>query len=127
METSKKTNPKDIKKVITSFEAALAYNGVSSEEFEKSTAFDTDDEKAYKKLKQIVLALNEGESLKYDGRTWLYYPWFSVGSGVGFSYYDYCYDYSRSCVGSRLCFKNRELAIYAGKQFTAIYEAYLNG
>jgi hypothetical protein len=112
---------------IKSFEDALAYNGVSMEEFTKNTAFDLPHQVAGKKIEQIALALNEGVRMQYDGSTSLYYPYFSVGSGVGFSSYGFCYDNSDSVVGSRLCYRTRELAIYAGKQFASIYEEYLNG
>ncbi|MNY77977.1 hypothetical protein D3C86_2180520 [compost metagenome] len=45
-----------------------------------------------------------------------------VGSGAGFSFFDYAFDHSGSCVGSRLVFKSRELAEYAAKQFINEYK-----
>lgn len=112
---------------IKTFEDAIAYNGVSIEDFTKSTAFDMPHHVAQKKIEQIALALNEGTPMKYDGSTSLYYPYFLVGSGVGFSCSDFICDSSCSYVGSRLCYRTKELSIYAGKQFTNIYEEYLNG
>ena len=46
------------------------------------------------------------------------------GSGSGFSYYDCVFTYSRSSVGSRLVFKSRDLAKYAGQQFEDIYKGF---
>lgn len=120
---------KDIKELIKTFEDALSYNGETINSFNERTKGFAPHKVAQEKLEAIVLALNEGVVLKYDGVTRLYYPWFRVnaGSGSGFSYDGYVCVAGRSAVGSRLCFKTSDLAIYAGKQFTAIYEAYLNG
>lgn len=84
----------------------------------------TPDEVAYMMLKIIARALNEGWTPDWSNSSeYKYYPWFKMSSpGSGFSYLVCDGDYSISFVGSRLCFKSRELAIYAGKQFTAIYE-----
>ena len=82
---------------------------------------------AHYKLCVIAEALNEG--WKPDWSNWnqyKYYPWFEMGSpsGVGFSYDGYGNWASLSIVGSRLCFKSRELATYAGKQFEELYKEY---
>ncbi|AJA67342.1 hypothetical protein MYRA21_0098 [Myroides sp. A21] len=82
---------------------------------------------AHTKLVIIAEALNEG--WKPDWNNWnerKYYPWFEMGSPsvVGFSS-DGCDTWNAySNVGSRLCFKNRELAEYAGKQFESLYKDY---
>ena len=121
------TTKKTITEIVKTFEDALAYNGETAEQFAHRTQFDSPDDIAIKKVKVICLALNEGEVLQYDGKRWLYYPWFDVtGSGSGFSFYDCYYGYSHSSVGSRLCLKSSELAEYAGKQFTSEFEAALN-
>ena len=39
-----------------------------------------------------------------------------------FSFNDSDNQYSRSAVGSRLCFKSKDLATYAGTQFLDIYK-----
>ncbi|MDM1093400.1 hypothetical protein [Myroides odoratimimus] len=82
---------------------------------------------AHTKLVIIAEALNEG--WKPDWSNWderKYYPWFEMGSpsGVGFSYDDCVRWLTASTVGSRLCFKSRELAEYAGKQFESLYKDY---
>jgi hypothetical protein len=76
-------------------------------------------------------ALNEGWQPDWsNSNEYKYYPWFSnFVSGSGFSFYVYGYHdshYSGTSIGSRLCFKTEELAQYAGKQFTDIYNFYLS-
>ena len=82
---------------------------------------------AHYKLCIIAEALNEG--WKPDWNDWdqlKYYPWFEMGSpsGSGFSYGDFVCWFAASYAGSRLCFKSRELAVYAGKQFEQLYKEY---
>jgi phage pi2 protein 07 len=77
------------------------------------------------KLIKLAQALNEGWKPNWNNSSeYKYYPWFK-GSGSGLSFGDYVYSGSLTSVGSRLCFKTRELAEYAGKQFTAIYSEFL--
>ena len=100
---------------------------------------------AYLKLRIIVAALNEGWEPKFEKGEYRYFPWFyfytkeqydelddeekgrcvlrsgySTNSSVGFVVCNAIYDASDSCtnVGSRLAFRTRELAAYAGRQFT---------
>lgn len=106
------------------------------------------DLEAYLKLRIIVAALNEGWKPKFTTDEYRYFPWFVLyteeeynnlsdedksravrrsdsGSdafgGVAFvvAFYDSSYTYSSA--GSRLAFKNSDLAKYAGKQFIEIY------
>lgn len=86
---------------------------------------------AHAKLVIIAQALNQGWKPDWNNSSqWKYYPWFEIQaskrlpSGFGFSdtYYD-CRG-SNAYVGSRLCFKSRYLAIYAGKQFADLYKQY---
>ena len=100
---------------------------------------------AYLKLRIIVAALNEGWEPQFTEDEYRYFPWFYLytqeeydnmsdedkgrcvlrsgnytSASVGFV--SVSADYDASCsytyVGSRLAFKNRELAAYAGRQFT---------
>ena len=100
---------------------------------------------AYLKLRIIVAALNEGWEPKFTKDEYRYFPCFyfytkeeydklddeekgrcvlrsggSTYSGVGFvccnAFGDASFSYSS--VGSRLAFRTRELAAYAGRQFT---------
>jgi hypothetical protein len=80
------------------------------------------------KLTVINRALNEGWAPNWaDSDEYKYYAYFVYsGSGSGFSFGGYSCDYTNSHVGSRLVFKSRELAEYAGKQFTSIFNDYLS-
>ena len=105
----------------------------------------TEDFIAYLKLRIIVAALNEGWEPKFDKSEYRYYPWFylynkeeydklddeekgrcvlrsgySTFSYSGFvcCFADYDASFSFANSGSRLAFRTRELAAYAGRQFT---------
>lgn len=103
---------------------------------------------AYIKLRIIVAALNEGWQPTFSDDEYRYYPWFvfytkeeldamdeeergrvlgrsnnsaNANAGVACSYTNNASSHSGASYGGRLCFKNRELAEYAGQQFLAIY------
>lgn len=80
---------------------------------------------AHHQLIIIAKALNEGHIFNWSNSSeYKYYPYFKM-AGFGFSGAN-CNDwYARTTVGSRLCFKTRELAEYAGKQFENIYKELL--
>jgi len=110
---------------VKTFEDAC--NVLNIEEADILNGNETQDETAYIKLKTIARALNEGWKPNWQNSSeYKYYPLFYMDQpGSGFSFDDYVYDYAASCLGSRLCFKSRELAEYAGKQFTGIYRDFL--
>ena len=116
---------------IKTFEDACKVLGINSEDF-KITYPDNVSHHAkafvaHMKLVIIAEALNEGWKPNWnDWDEWKYYPWFKMGSpsGGGFSYGDCGYWSAISYVGSRLCFKSRELAKYAGNQFEELYKEY---
>jgi hypothetical protein len=91
----------------------------------------TKDEIAYRKIKTITEALNEGWKPNWDDENEAkYYPWFwkeeeGVSSGFVFSNADCVYSYAAAGNGLRLCFRTRELAEYAGKQFIEIWNKVL--
>jgi hypothetical protein len=103
-----------------------------------------DDLYAYLKLRIIVAALNEGWEPKFEKGEYRYFPWFYLytkeqydelddeekwrcvvrsgnyaSSHGGFVYCNAHNDasYSSTSRGSRLAFRSRELAAYAGRQF----------
>lgn len=105
----------------------------------------TEDFIAYLKLRIIVAALNEGWKPKFEKGEYRYFPCFylytkeqydelddeekgrcvlrSGNSSVSYNGFVYCganYDasFSNTYSGSRLSFRTRELAAYAGRQFT---------
>lgn len=113
-------------------------------------AAGSEDLVAYLKLRIITAALNEGWTPQFTGDEYRYYPWFDLygerewndlsedtkrqrgvlfggaadgGAVAGFAcaYSAYAPSYASAYFGSRLCFKNRELALYAGKQFAPLW------
>lgn len=109
------------------------------------------DLEAYLKLRIIVAALNEGWKPKFTTDEWRYYPYFYLVTndeiekmdddertrvvlrsyiyaraygGIVFAYANVGSSSAYTSYGSRLAFKNRDLAIYAGQQFIDIYAEY---
>jgi len=87
---------------------------------------------AHSKLVIIARAINK---IANNGKRWKpnwndynqfkYYPWFDMdGGSSGFRCLVYGRWNSASFVGSRLCFKTREAAEYAGNQFLKLYKDY---
>lgn len=112
----------------------------------------TKDILSYAKLRIIAAALNEGWKPQFTTDEYRYFPWFylyiqseidemseeeksrvvyrsyfsaDAGGGVAFAFT--VYDSSDTCtyIGSRLAFKTRELAEYAGRQFVEIWADYV--
>ena len=81
---------------------------------------------AYYKLVIIIRALNEGWEpnwKNWDERKWYNYFWTESASGFVRSITDYSFTFTS--IGARLCFKSRELAEYARKQFEQLYLEFL--
>lgn len=119
--------PKEVIERVKSFDDVLLELSISSQVFDEKVRELEPDEKAYIQVKHIVKALNEGWEPNWeDSNQYKYYPWFEMGSpsGSGFSYGDFVCWFAASYAGSRLCFKSRELAVYAGKQFEQLYKEY---
>lgn len=86
---------------------------------------------AHYQLIIICEALNEGWKPNWnDSSQTKYTAWFEIKadekhpSGFGFSITTYDYWLTSTYVGSRLCFKSSELALYAGKQFEKLFIDY---
>jgi hypothetical protein len=85
------------------------------------------DEIAYKKLKIVVKAINEGwkpDWTNTNQRKW--FPWFDLSSRFSFSGALCASEFGHAIVGSHLCFKSEEKAEYAGRQFVDLYKSFLN-
>lgn len=107
---------------------------------------------AYLKLRIIAAALNEGWKPQFTTDEYRYFPWFylytqseidemseeeksrvvyrscySAGAvgGVAFAFTSNDSSYTFTYIGSRLAFKTRELAEYAGRQFVEIWADYV--
>ena len=103
---------------------------------------------AYMKLCIIVAALNEGWTPQFTTDERRYFPWFYLytkeelakmdlekrtrvvlrssnvayaSGGVAYAFAFYDSSYAHTYYGSRLAFKSRDLAVYAGKTFTREY------
>ena len=117
--------------------------------------YDEPDILAYMKMRIVATALNEGWTPDWGNkneRKW--YPWFYILTeeeyndldddakcrvvgrahynanaygGLVYSSADYVSTYSRTYGGSRLAFKSKELAEYAGKQFGELWATFLIG
>lgn len=80
---------------------------------------------AFEELQTVVKALNEGWTPDWsneDEKKW--YPWFGFRDGR-FVFSSVGCVFTHSFLGSRLCFRTRELAEYAGKQFEDLYNQFL--
>ena len=116
---------KDIKERIKTFDDVLDYHNLIAEDFFNQCSNLSTDEIAYRKIKLIAEALNEGWTPDWSNGEWdKWYPWFDFNdsSSAGRFSFDGSADQdSLSNVGSRLCFKSEELADYAGTQFLELY------
>ena len=123
----KRVFQKDIKERIKTFDDVIRELGDDPEEFKNAISImEEPDEIAYVKLKLIAKALNEGWTPDWSNGEWdKWYPWFKMddSSSAGrFSFNASDDQRSDSSVGSRLCFKSKDLATYAGTQFLDIYK-----
>jgi hypothetical protein len=85
----------------------------------------TKDEIAYRKLKTVAEALNEGWEPDWENTDeYKYCPWFRYNGAVAGFVYAHANSvpsWANTYVGSRLCFKSSNLATFAGKQFIDLY------
>jgi hypothetical protein len=118
--------PKNITERIKTVDDVLAWHNLDKASFDRSCADLSHDEKAYRLLKLLAKALNQGWTPDWNNSNeYKYFPWFEMGGPSGFrfdgsDYWDAC-----SGVGSRLCYKTRELSDYAGKQFIDLYKQFM--
>jgi len=122
-----------MKNKIKSFEDACNALGINAVEPDFSAMPEKHRKAllAHYKLVIIAEAFNEGWKPDwYNSSEYKYYPWFDMSpegqehTGCGFSFNVCDFDTSGTTVGSRLCYKSRELAEYAGKQFEELYKDY---
>ncbi len=86
---------------------------------------------AHYKLIKIAEALNNGWQPDWTKSSeYKYFPYFVIKkdkehpSGFGFSFTSYADWRAFAHVGSRLCFKSSDMALYAGEQFADLYKEY---
>ena len=121
---------------IKTYEDACKAKGLNSELLPDNSMLPPGMAKAltaYAKLFIIAEAINEGWTPDYsDTDLPKYFPYFEVEAteeqkgGIGFSFY-YCTGFfTCSNTGSRLCFPDREKALYFGETFADLFiDAYL--
>lgn len=118
---------------IKSFEDACKHLGLNPNDLPVVDMLPEKDRKsiiAYYKLTIITRALNEGWEPDFSNwNEYKYYNWFYVEENKDQRSSGFRYGATDSCtyayIGSRLCFKNRELAKYATEQFKELYREYL--
>ena len=109
---------------IKTFEDACELLGISPNDVCHQN--DLSDEIAYKQLKVIVKAINQGWTPDWDnGGQCKWWPWFGGRAGFACSYSNTSAAIAYASVGSRLCFESKEKSDYAGKQFLDIYKQFL--
>lgn len=129
---------KSVMERIKTVEDVLADNGLTREQFDKQCEGLEEDEISYRILKLLAKSLNEGwvpdwsdpndpnEYNEYNEyNKYKYFPWFEMQGSSGFRFHGHDYLLAISGVGSRLCFKSKELARYAGQQFQHVYEQFM--
>ena len=114
---------------IKTFEDACVEIGITSEQFLKDycSKTDTSDEIAYKKLKIIAKALNEGWESDFTNGKWdkwtVYLYWDEKKSA--FVYSSTVNWVAYASVGARLCFSSKEKAEHAVKHFSDLFIEFL--
>jgi hypothetical protein len=112
---------------IKTFEDACELLGLAPEDVLPNSKIANSAVAAVAKLFIIAEALNEGWKPDWqDSDQNKYMPWFEDNSGVGLSFDDVGHWGADTYVGSRLCFKSRELAEHAARQFKEIYNDFIN-
>ncbi|MBS1775340.1 MAG: hypothetical protein JSS64_03565 [Bacteroidetes bacterium] len=121
---SKAFFPQSITDRVKSFEDACEVLGYNPNTVLPHPTLTEDSEAiiAFAKLSIIRKALNEGWKPDWNNSSqYKYYPWFDMRGA--FSYVSYGWS-AGSHVGSRLCFKSRDIAEYAAHQFLDLYRDY---
>jgi hypothetical protein len=119
---------------IETFEEACAAKGLDPQKvLPDVTAFPQQHQKALLALAKLIIiidALNgdwQPDWNNYDERK--YFLWFDMeteeNTPSGFRLGCAACNCTASRVGSRLCFRSRELAEYAGEQFIDLYKDYM--
>ncbi|MDR3141942.1 MAG: hypothetical protein LBU37_09495 [Tannerellaceae bacterium] len=125
-----KTTPKDIAKSVKTYADACAIIGIEPivDEVLLKLGF-AKDEIAYRKLKTIAKALNEGWEPDWTNSNQnKYWPWFLYNpnsAGLSCALTAHAASHASTSIGSRLCFKTHELAAYARENFRDLYFEYL--
>lgn len=111
---------------IKTFDDACKHQNIKADSVPDFSGFPEKHRKALIALTQLVViasALNDNWQPNWNNDDeYKYYPWFDMKDGFVFDGVDSVYTYSD--VGSRLCFKSRDIAKYAVDQFEDLYKDY---
>jgi len=117
---------KEVTERIKTFKDALKETGRPNVPEFSDVPYDLRDYfKAQYKATVITESLNEGWSADWEDRNQeKYIPWFLSKSPSGFAFHDALCDCATPNAGyaSRLCFRTRALAKYAGEHFLDIWK-----
>ena len=146
--------PKNVMERVKTFKDACNELGIEHDKWvqdKKDLGLEA-DVIAYLKLRIIAAALNEGWKPQFTTDEYRYFPWFylytqseidemseeeksrvvyrsynsaDAHGGVASAYAANDSSYAGTSIGSRLAFKTRELAEYAGRQFVEIWADYV--
>lgn len=129
-----KTARADIRERVKTYEDACRVLGVRpmDEEAMRAAGF-REDEIARRKLETVAEALNEGwkpdwndeQQDKYGAWFWIEPKSSGASAGLAAAYTVYAPSDTNVNIGSRLCYRTRELAEYAAGTFTRLYEQVL--
>lgn len=113
---------------VKTFEDACKIKGVNPDDVLPYHKYSSPFEIALNgiaKIWTIIEVINEGWVADMtDTNQPKFYPWFEQRSGSGLSYLGYVTWRSSTYCGVRFALKNKENAIYVGKQFISIYEEF---
>lgn len=116
------TRPKSIMDSVNSFEDACNVLGINKYDV-FNAKFDSVSDIAFKKLKVIIKALNQGWYPNWENENEpKYWIWWKMKGG--FSYRNVTYFNANTVVPSALCLKTRELAEHASKIAYQEYKEY---
>jgi len=120
---------------IKTFQDACKISGIDPDNalpYKTPSSKDEEDTNAYCMIKIIARALNEGWEPDWsDTKQYKYFPYFEIKankqnpSGSGFAFSDCDFWLTGTNVGSRLCFRTSDLALYAATQFEDIYKNHI--
>lgn len=146
--------PRNVMERVKTFKDACNELGIEPDEWmqdKKELGLEA-DVIAYLKLRIIAAALNEGWQPQFTEDEYRYFPWFCLytqseidemseedksrvvyrshsfavaGGGVACASTSHGSSHASTHIGSRLAFKTRELAEYAGRQFVEIWADYV--
>lgn len=121
----KKVFLKEITERIKTIEDVLEDNNITQSDIDLMFANTPEHFKHQFIAELLCKSLNEDWIPNWnDSSEGKYYPWFKMGSS-GFQFHDCATWRTSSLVGSRLCFKSRKLAEYAGQQFEDVYKQFM--